>query len=308
MAVQSGNSRLNLSYGLTQALIQDAPQPIVSKRAPTTSDSAQIGAIWVQSVNTSGTAINSAWVLTSIISNSATWTAIGGGAGAGVFASLTVTPGPTALTGALTVTSGTSAVNISADAAANTVNIGTGAGAKAVTLGSTNTTSATTINAGTGAISLATAATGTISIGAATMTGALTVGQSTAGQTVSIASAINTGAQVVNIANGAAAADSTVNILSGTPTAGTATVNIGTGAYATQINVGSATGGNRLNIASNPFQIAGPIFIYTGAGAPAGGLANHVGDIYINTTAAAAAERMYIATGVGAWTNVTCAA
>jgi len=45
-------------------------------------------------------------------------------------------------------------LNISADAAATTVNVGTGGAAKAVTLGSTNTTSATTVQAGSGGITL----------------------------------------------------------------------------------------------------------------------------------------------------------
>ena len=53
---------------------------------------------------------------------------------------------------ALTVASGTGTMNISSDAAATAVNIATGAGVKALTLGSTNTTSSTTIQTGTGAM------------------------------------------------------------------------------------------------------------------------------------------------------------
>ena len=34
----SGNNRLMVSYGLTQALENLSPQPIVAKRAPTTAD------------------------------------------------------------------------------------------------------------------------------------------------------------------------------------------------------------------------------------------------------------------------------
>lgn len=54
----------------------------------------------------------------------------------------------------LSVTTGTGAVNISADATANTVNIATGAGAKALVLGSTNTTSSVTINTGSGGLTI----------------------------------------------------------------------------------------------------------------------------------------------------------
>ena len=53
---------------------------------------------------------------------------------------------------ALTVASGTGTMNVSSDAAATAVNIATGAGVKALTLGSTNTTSSTTIQTGTGAM------------------------------------------------------------------------------------------------------------------------------------------------------------
>lgn len=58
--------------------------------------------------------------------------------------------------GTFTVASGTNAINISADAAATTLNIGTGAGAKTVTIGSTNTTSATNLTAGSGSVNCAT--------------------------------------------------------------------------------------------------------------------------------------------------------
>lgn len=60
---------------------------------------------------------------------------------------------------AITVASGTGEIDISADAAATTVKLGTGAGAKTVTVGSTNSTSATTVNSGTGGITLETGAT-----------------------------------------------------------------------------------------------------------------------------------------------------
>lgn len=60
---------------------------------------------------------------------------------------------------------------------------------------------------------------------------------------------------------------------------------------------------------SAPFvALPGPVYIYTGAGAPGNGLALHVGDMYINTTAASAVTRLYIATAASTWTNVTCAA
>lgn len=53
---------------------------------------------------------------------------------------------------AITLNSGTNAINISTDSSATTVNVGTGAGAKTVTVGSTNTTSGLTLNSGSGGI------------------------------------------------------------------------------------------------------------------------------------------------------------
>lgn len=68
-----------VDYGLTNALQTVFPVPIVSNRAPTTADKAQIGMLWVQPVNTSGVAQNAVWVLTSIISNVANWANLSGG-------------------------------------------------------------------------------------------------------------------------------------------------------------------------------------------------------------------------------------
>lgn len=65
----------NSAYGLSEALINVFPAPIISQRAPTTSDKAQLGTVWVDKPN------NDAYVITSIVNNSANWTPIGGGAG-----------------------------------------------------------------------------------------------------------------------------------------------------------------------------------------------------------------------------------
>lgn len=55
-------------------------------------------------------------------------------------------------------TTGTTALSLGADAAANTINVGTGGAAKTVSLGSTNTTSTTTINSGLGGLLMNTGA------------------------------------------------------------------------------------------------------------------------------------------------------
>lgn len=386
-----------VAYGLSQALIGLFPAPIVSNsQSPTSSNLAQIGTIWINK------SANAAFILTSIVSNAATWTDLSGAAG--VFTSLTVNPGPTALstvgngavsignssnTGAITITAGTGnfslvgaghTVGIANDAAANLVtvgsttgaasltlqagtgnmalttsatgtitvgaatmtgtitigsstagqaiNIGTAAGADVITIGNVTALTSLTLNAGTGNMLLATSATGTITVGSAAMTGALTLGLSTAGQIINIGNGVNVGAQTINIASGNSGANSAVNILNGAATAGAQTfnlmasggqagfVNIANGAAANTVVLGSTTGAalttiqggtGGVNVSAPFLALPGPVYFYTGAGAPGNPLALHVGDTYWRTDAGGATERIYVATGVGAWTNVTCA-
>ena len=79
------NNYQKISYGLTQALINVFPAPIVSKRAPTTADKAPIGSVWVNTVT------NSVYILSSVANNMANWVSTSGGSGS--FSSLTVNPG-----------------------------------------------------------------------------------------------------------------------------------------------------------------------------------------------------------------------
>jgi len=191
--------------------------------------------------------------------------------------------GNLAVTGTMTYTGGTSVVgaftqtggnvSIGADNAAYSYLFATGTAAKAVTIGSTDTTSSTAIYAGTGHIIIDGAATTNTTIGASTTSGVMTIGGSVQvgnfvlcpstgaltatfannngakvisignginGNTVTVANGINTSAQTVSIANGAAGASSTVSILSGAATAGTQTLNLGSGAFAATINIGNA--------------------------------------------------------------------
>lgn len=137
MAAQIRNK---VAYGLSEPLPVVAPAPIVAKRAPTTSDFAPIGQLWIEPVNSSGAAVNSAWILTSIISNSATWQLIEYAGGAGVFSSLTVTPGPISLTGTTSINTSGSAVTTIGTGGTGAVNIGNATGNTAIT--GTLTTSA----------------------------------------------------------------------------------------------------------------------------------------------------------------------
>jgi len=60
----------NVSYGLSQPLINQPPQPIISKRNPTGDDKAALGTLWVNSSN------NTAYIITSIVANIANWATI----------------------------------------------------------------------------------------------------------------------------------------------------------------------------------------------------------------------------------------
>lgn len=80
------NVRKNVAYGLNNPLQDLAPQPIVSQRAPTANDFAEIGTTWVDVPN------QSVYVLAAIVGNAAVWTT-SPASGVGLFASVTVNPG-----------------------------------------------------------------------------------------------------------------------------------------------------------------------------------------------------------------------
>lgn len=86
----------NRAYGIDNALQSLAPQPIIAQRAPTASDIAEVGTLWVDQPN-------DAWyVLTSVVANAANWE--GQSAGTGTFTAVTVNPGD------LTVTAGNATI------------------------------------------------------------------------------------------------------------------------------------------------------------------------------------------------------
>lgn len=109
----------------------------------------------------------------------------------------------------------------------NEIHIGDDAAANLITIGSLTGAASLVLQVGTGDFALEGAVTSAMTIGSALQTGLITIGQSTAGQDISIGSAINVGAQEIDIANGASAANSTVKILSGIGTAGAGTLLLG---------------------------------------------------------------------------------
>ena len=143
-----------INYGLNQPLIKNTPAPVIARRAPTTADNKYaLGQLWIEPKNTSNVAQNLAWILTSVINNSANWLALVGGGGAGSFASLVVTPGPISLTGTTTINTTGSAVTTIGTGGTGAVNIGNATGNVAVTGTLTSTvglTAGTSVVAGTG--------------------------------------------------------------------------------------------------------------------------------------------------------------
>ncbi len=93
--------RRNVAYGITDALLNVPNFPIVAQRAPQTSDKAEVGTLWIDEPNNDG------YILTSIVSNVATWIGIGGGSGSftNIVASGTITAGGSITSGG-TITAG----------------------------------------------------------------------------------------------------------------------------------------------------------------------------------------------------------
>lgn len=180
----SVTQRQNISYGLTQPLIPGAPAPIISRRAPTVSDFATPGTIWTNILT------NQVYILASIVANSATWVSVAGGAG--VFASLTVTPGPISLTGATTINTAGNA----------TTSIGTG-GTGLVNIG--NATSGTNISgpltSSGGAIALNDAGAFATNIASNPGTGVLNLGNDAGGTFIQGAVTMNNGNLSLTLGN-----------------------------------------------------------------------------------------------------------
>jgi hypothetical protein len=275
-------------YGIGQPLRNLFPAPITAKRAPLATDkNFPIGQVWIESVDTNGTAVNGAWILTSVISNSATWTDIGQ-SGTAIFANLTVT-GTTQL----------NILNVSGLATFNgSVNMAPTAAASTITLG----------NAGM---------TGAIIIGNST---------ALAGQAISIGGAINTGAQSISLGSGASAANSTVNILTGNATAGIQTFNVMTGTRAGAVNISTGAAAHTTIIgtvtAASSVKLQTPtstgvvfqtgataVSILCGAGDPNTVVTATKGSLYLNTAGSGVGDRAWInTTGAAVWTAVTTVA
>ncbi len=219
----------NAAYGLSNALADIFPAPIVSQRAPTTSDFAEIGTVWIDQP------ANDAFILTNNTGGSSNWTPVGGGPGQ--FTDLTVT-GTSHLEGAVTADAGITVTAGNIAVTAGTVTGGTGLIA---------TTGGLTVSAGgamvTGTTNINTSGAAATSIG--TGTGNVTLGNTTGTMAIRGTSVSFTGAITTN-----------------------STVAVGTGLTVTAGNATISAGNLVISGAANYVQTGGGARVYSGTGNP----------------------------------------
>jgi hypothetical protein len=216
--------------------------------------------------------------------------------------------------GAIALTSGTGAINIGADAVSHVITIGNTTGATDVIVNAGSggfsvltTNSTLALSSGTGIINIsADGAATTVNIATANAAKTLTLGSTNAGS----ATTLRSGAAGLSILSGTGAmaisSDAAATVVGIANGAGSKIATFGSTNTSSTTLIQGGTGG--VSISAPFLALPGPVYIYTGAGAPSGALALHVGDTYYNTTAATATTRMYICSVIGTWVNVTCSA
>lgn len=237
-AIQFNNSL----YGFPQPLSNQAYPPIVSLRTPTTTDFASLGTLWIYKTG------NQAYVITSIVSNSATWLLLESSGGAGAFTTLTST-GNTALA------SGTGAT-FTAGNTTGAINIGSANTTATTTIGNNTSTSTLNLKSGSGGINLtgATVVTGTLSSTGATTLATTGASNSTLGNTTgtsSVGISVGSGGFTVTGVAGSVMTIGT-GVTTGTINIGTAittgAINIGTSSTTSDITIGNTGSTSVVNI------------------------------------------------------------
>lgn len=108
----STNNNFNNVYGLSQPIVNTLQEPIITNRAPTGEDKAQIGSRWINK------SANNAYILTSVVNNVAHWEEVGGAGFAITFDTDTTPATPSA--GVIDIAGGS---NINTSGATNVVTI-----------------------------------------------------------------------------------------------------------------------------------------------------------------------------------------
>lgn len=197
MSVQQLN---NTAYGLSQALINVFPAPIISQRAPTSADKAPFGTMWVDQP------LDTIYAITSITNNAANWELISGGPG--TFSTLTVT-GTSDLQGAVTMDSTVDITGLL------TATGGITSPANIITTSTGQINSATTMTAGTGITA-------------------------TAGNITASAGKVQAGTLIVATgdASGTTSQNAMSNVVAPANGTGTLTIQTSTGSSGTAVNTG----------------------------------------------------------------------
>lgn len=275
---------VNQVYGLGSPISALPPQNIFANRAPSSSDQAELGTVWIYKV--SGT---SAQIY--ILAISGTWIQLEIGGGSGVFSSLIVN-GSTELNGSVvattangvfTVASGTGAINIGADAAA-----------KVITIGNVTGTSSLVLRSGTGGVAISSTTTGDITLASA--------------DTLLLDSAgvleLNSSAGVISIGNDAVAQN--INIGTGAA-ARVITIGNTTGATGLQFNAGSALSKFNSGVATAPVNSSVATAAFVSSLTAGTSVQNTTGyDLLCNiTVAVSSSTAATITLGVGSATNPT---
>lgn len=326
----AGRQYQNVSYGLNQPLNVENPTPVIAKRNPTTSDFAFPTTIWTNITT------NALYILASVSNNQANWVLLEVGGGAGVFGSLTVTPGPISLTGTTTINTAGGAATSIGTGGTGVVNIGNATGNTSVTGSLTTTTSliaGTSITSTNGAISAGNTA---VSNAPATFqalksrAGAAIVSGDGVGQTLYAAfdgTQYTVGAAITSTSSGTIAntrVAANLNFFThpdspaGGPTsrmtinpAGNVTVNAPDSGVGLTVAAGGivATAGNiSLGNAAAAFIFQNGVGIYSGTGDPNGALNAAEGSLYLNTNGTGVGDRAWINTNSGTvWTAITTA-
>ena len=142
---------------------------------------------------------------------------------------------------AVTINTGTNALSLSTDASATTVTIATGGAVKAVTLGSTNTTSSLTLQSGTGDLLISSQdellidGAGIVEINSSA--GVISIGNDAVTENINIGT--GAAARTITIGNGTDATSIVVDC-------GTGALNLGTNAIARTTTLGNLTGASVL--------------------------------------------------------------
>ena len=214
MPISSNNQNL---YGFTNPLSLGAPIPQVANRAPTGSDHAPYGTLWIWP------ATAQVWVSAAQAQGTTTWNLLEASGGLGLFTTLTSTETTTLATGGVNAntfgnTNGATSLALEVGTGGFTLN---GVGSSAYTIGAATTT-------------------GAISIGGTAQTGAINIGTGTGAQTINLGTG-GSGVKTINVGTGAVANIITV----GSALTGSVTLTAVNGNVAITPSIASGTGASQ---------------------------------------------------------------